>query len=91
MKITKSRLKEIIMEEISYLDQREINVTGLFNISPEMLKRNVIAMFEELATDIADGDYEKVLGIVSNKRQIEKLITKVSALADDAEKNRGSK
>jgi len=91
MKITKSRLKEIIMEEISYLEQREINVTGLFNISPEMLKRNVIAMFEELATDIADGDYEKVLGIVSNKRQIEKLITKVSALADDAEKNRGSK
>ena len=33
MKITKSRLKEIIMEEISYLEQREINVPGLFNIS----------------------------------------------------------
>jgi len=89
MKITKSRLKEIIMEEISYLEQREINVPGLFNISAEALKKNVVAMFQELAQDAAQGDYEKVYNILSSKNHMDIALTKVKALLDDAEENGG--
>jgi len=90
MKITKSRLKEIIMEEISYLEQREINVPQLFNISPELLKKNVAAMFQELAQDIEQGDYERVYNILSSKNTMDIALTKVKALMDDAEENGGS-
>ncbi len=90
MKITKSRLKEIIMEEISYLEQREINVPGLFNITPERLRRNVAAMFQELAQDIETGDYERVYDILSSKNRMDIALTKVKALMDDAEENGGS-
>ena len=89
MKITKSRLKEIIMEEISYLEQREINVPGLFNISPERLKQNVAAMFQELAQDIEQGEYERVYNILSSKNSMDIALTKVKALMDDAEENGG--
>ena len=89
MKITKSRLKEIIMEEISYLEQREINVPGLYNISPEALKQNVIGMFEELAETAAQGDYEKVYNILSSKNHMDVALTKVKALMDDAQENGG--
>jgi len=90
MKITKSRLKEIIMEEISYLEQREINVPGLFNITPERLRRNVAAMFQELAQDIETGDYERVYDILSSKNRMDIALTKVKALMDDAEENGGN-
>ena len=90
MKITKSRLKEIIMEEISYLEQREINVPGLYNISPEALKQNVMAMFQELAQDIEQGDYERVYNILSSKNRMDIALTKVKALLDDAEENGGA-
>jgi len=90
MKITKSRLKEIIMEEISYLEQREINVPGLFNISAEALKKNVVAMFQELAQDAAQGDYERVYNILSSKNSMDIALTKVKALMDDAAENGGS-
>ena len=90
MKITKSRLKEIIMEEISYLEQREINVPGLFNISPERLRQNVAAMFQELAQDIEQGDYERVYNILSSKNTMDIALTKVKALMDDAEENGGT-
>ncbi len=89
MKITKSRLKEIIMEEISYLEQREINVPGLYNISPEALKQNVVAMFQELAETTAEGDFEKVYNILSSKNRMDIALTKVKALLDDAEENGG--
>ncbi len=89
MKITKSRLKEIIMEEISYLEQREINVPGLYNISPEALKQNVAAMFQELAEDIQQGDFERVYNILSSKNRMDIALTKVKALLDDAEENGG--
>ena len=89
MKITKSRLKEIIMEEISYLEQREINVPGLYNISPEALKQNVVAMFQELAETTAEGDFEKVYNILSSKNRMDIALTKVKALMDDAEENGG--
>ncbi len=90
MKITKSRLKEIIMEEISYLEQREINVPGLFNISPEALQKNVVGMFQELATNAAEGDYERVYNILSSKNSMDIALTKVKALMDDAEENGGA-
>ena len=90
MKITKSRLKEIIMEEISYLEQREINVPGLYNISPEALKQNVVAMFQELAETTAKGDFEKVYNILSSKNRMDIALTKVKALLDDAEENGGA-
>jgi len=90
MKITKSRLKEIIMEEISYLEQREINVPGLYNISPEALKTNVAAMFQELADDIEQGDFERVYNILSSKNRMDIALTKVKALLDDAEENGGA-
>ncbi len=90
MKITKSRLKEIIMEEISYLEQREINVPGLYNISPEALKQNVVAMFQELAETTAEGDFEKVYNILSSKNRMDIALTKVKALLDDAEENGGA-
>ena len=90
MKITKSRLKEIIMEEISYLEQREINVPGLFNISPEALQKNVVGMFQELATNAAEGDYERVYNILSSKNSMDIALTKVKALMDDAEENGGT-
>ena len=90
MKITKSRLKEIIMEEISYLEQREINVPGLYNISPERLKQNVVAMFQELAQASDEGDYERVYNILSSKNSMDIALTKVKALMDDAEENGGS-
>jgi len=90
MKITKSRLREIIMEEISYLEQREINVPQLFNISPELLKKNVAAMFQELAQDIEQGDYERVYDILSSKNTMDIALTKVKALMDDAEENGGN-
>ena len=90
MKITKSRLKEIIMEEISYLEQREINVPGLFNISPEALQKNVVGMFQELATNAAEGDYERVYNILSSKNTMDIALTKIKALMDDAEENGGA-
>jgi len=90
MKITKSRLKEIIMEEISYLEQREINVPGLFNISPEALQKNVVAMFQELASNVAEGDYERVYNILTSKNSMDITLTKVKALMDDAEENGGA-
>ena len=90
MKITKSRLKEIIMEEISYLEQREINVPGLFNISPEALQKNVVAMFQELASNVAEGDYERVYNILTSKNSMDITLTKVKALMDDAEENGGT-
>ena len=90
MKITKSRLKEIIMEEISYLEQREINVPGLFNISAERLKQNVAAMFQELAQDVEQGDYERVYNILSSKNSMDIALTKVKALMDDAKENGGA-
>ena len=90
MKITKSSLKEIIMEEISYLEQREINVPGLYNISPEALKQNVAAMFQELADDIQQGDFERVYNILSSKNRMDIALTKVKALLDDAEENGGA-
>ena len=90
MKITKSRLKEIIMEEISYLERREINVPGRYNISPEALKQNVAAMFQELADDIQQGDFERVYNILSSKNRMDIALTKVKALLDDAEENGGA-
>ena len=90
MKITKSRLKEIIMEEISYLEQREINVPGLYNISPERLKQNVVAMFQELAEATDSGDYEKVYNILSSKNHMGIAMTKVKALMDDSEESGGA-
>tara|TARA_Y100000593_G_scaffold4019_1_gene7946 strand:- start:90829 stop:91104 length:276 start_codon:yes stop_codon:yes gene_type:complete len=90
MKITKSRLKEIIMEEISYLEQREINVPGLYNISPAALKQNVTAMFQELSDSVESGDYEKVYSILSSKNHMDIALTKVKALLDDAEENGGA-
>jgi len=49
MKITKGKLKQIIMEEIAYLEQDMINVPGLYSVSPEQLKANVVGMFNELS------------------------------------------
>ena len=90
MKITKARLKEIIMEEISYLEQREINVPDLFNISPEALQRNVVGMLEEMAEDIRTKDYERAYSRLTSKNDMDILLTKVKALLDDAEENGGA-
>ena len=83
MKITKGKLKQIIMEEIAYLEQDMINVPGLYSVSPEMLQANVIGMLNELANDIKEGEYEKVLSILSNSDKMGILATKVKALADN--------
>jgi len=87
MKITKGKLKKIIMEEISFLEQDMINVPGLYNVSPEQLKTNVIGMLGELAEGIKEGDYEKVLSILGNPDKMEILTTKVKALADSGAGN----
>ena len=84
MKITKGKLKQIIMEEIAYLEQDMINVPGLYNVSPEQLKTNVIGMLGELAEGVKQGDYEKVLSILGNPDKMEILTTKVKALADNS-------
>tara|TARA_B100001123_G_scaffold445912_1_gene598750 strand:+ start:1100 stop:1363 length:264 start_codon:yes stop_codon:yes gene_type:complete len=83
MKITKGKLKKIIEEEIAYLEQDMINVPGLYSVSPEMLQANVIGMLDELANGIKEGEYEKVLSILSNSDKMEILTTKVKALADN--------
>ena len=90
MKITKARLKEIIMEEISYLEQTASNVPGLFNISPEALQRNVDGMLEEMAEDIRTKDYERAYSRLTSKNDMDILLTKVKALLDDAEENGGA-
>jgi len=87
MKITKGKLKEIIMEEISFLEQDMINVPGLYNVSPEQLKTNVIGMLGELAEGVKQGEYEKVLSILGNPDKMEILATKVKALADNGAGN----
>jgi hypothetical protein len=86
MKITKGKLKTIIMEEIAYLEQDMINVPGLFTVSPEQLRNNVLGMFSELAEDITNGDYERVLDIIGNPDKMEILTTKIKALADNGAK-----
>ena len=84
MKITKGKLKKIIMEEIAYLEQDMINVPGLYSVSPEMLQSNVIGMLSELADGIREGEYEKVLSILGNSDKMGILTTKVKALADSS-------
>ena len=83
MKITKGKLKKIIEEEIAYLEQDMINVPGLYSVSPEQLKSNVIGMLHELAEGISDGEFDKVLSILGNPDKMEILTTKVKALADN--------
>ena len=87
MKITKGKLKKIIMEEISYLEQDMINVPGLYSVSSEQLRTNVISMLGELAEGVEQGDYEKVLSILGNPDKMEILTTKVKALADNGAGN----
>lgn len=89
MKITKGKLKKIIMEEISYLEQDMINVPELMSMSPEALNQNVVAMLQELSEDISGGDYERVYSIITNENQMNKLVTKVKALMDHSDKSRG--
>lgn len=89
MKITKGKLKKIIMEEISYLEQDMINVPELMSLTPEALNQNVVNMLQELSKDISDGDYERVYSIITNENQMSKLVTKVKALMDHSDKNRG--
>ena len=87
MKITKGKLKKIIMEEISYLEQDMINVPGLYSVSSEQLKTNVISMLGELSSGIQEGDYERVLSILGNPDKMGILTTKVKALADNGAGN----
>ena len=88
MKITKGKLKTIIMEEIAYLEQDMINVPELMSLTPEALNQNVVNMLQELSKDISDGDYERVYSIITNENQMSKLVTKVKALMDHSDKNR---
>ena len=87
MKITKGKLKKIIMEEISFLEQDMINVPGLYTVSPDRLRDNVVGMLKELADGISDGEYEKVLSILGNPDKMGILATKVKALADNGAGN----
>ena len=87
MKITKGKLKQIIMEEIAYLEQDMINVPGLYSVSAEQLKANVVGMFSELSDAVNGDDYEKVLSILGNPDKMEILTTKVKALADNGAGN----
>ena len=87
MKITKGKLKQIIMEEIAYLEQDMINVPGLYSVSPEQLKANVVGMFNELSEAVQESEYDKVLSILMNSDKMEILTTKVKALADNGAGN----
>ena len=87
MKITKGKLKKIIMEEISYLEQEMIDVPGLYNVSADQLKDNVVGMLSELASGVQKGDYEAVLSILGNPDKMGILTTKVKALADSGGDN----
>jgi len=87
MKITKGKLKKIIMEEISYLEQEMVDVPGLYNVSVDQLKDNVVGMLNELSSGIQEGDYERVLSILGNPDKMGILTTKVKALADNGAGN----
>ena len=87
MKITKGKLKKIIMQEIAYLEQDMINVPGLYSVSSDQLKANVVGMFNELAEAIKENEYDKVLSILANSDKMEILTTKVKALADNGAGN----
>tara|TARA_X000001036_G_scaffold355398_1_gene337199 strand:+ start:276 stop:548 length:273 start_codon:yes stop_codon:yes gene_type:complete len=87
MKITKGKLKQIIMEEITYLEQDMINVPGLYSVSPEQLKANVVGMLTELTRNIEEGEYERVLSILTNPDKMEIMTTKIKALADNGAGN----
>ena len=83
MKITKGRLRKIIMEEISVLEQDMINVPGLSTVTPEALRSNIVGMLSELTEGIKEGEYDKVLSILDNPDKMGILTTKVRALADN--------
>ena len=83
MKITKGKLKKIIMEEISVLEQDMINVPGLSTVTPDALRTNIIGMLNELTEGIREGEYDKVLSILDNSDKMGILTTKVRALADN--------
>ena len=68
------------MEEISYLEQEMVDVPGLYNVSVDQLKDNVVSMLNELSSGIQGGDYEKVLSILANPDKMGILLHRTKSI-----------